>query len=170
MSHTGAHLPAENSVSLWRVELPFSLLLLCGAVRSLQCSAVGFFSTLLHFKQSSSAASVPFLHAAGRFPAGVLPDLTPHAAAFLHLAAPAVAAAVRRAQALRGAGRRRSLCLAVLSGTVRLMFALVFLIVTSQPVNGVVWICSRHSQLQTLTSTDHHWPGKEKVMVRVLEE
>lgn len=163
LSHRGAHLTAENSVFLWHIgnELPFRALLLCGAVRSLQCLlsvfAVCFF-VLLFFIQSNGA--VPCLRAAGgRSPPGGLPDLAPVTVALLHLAAPA-AAGVRRAQVWQGAGGWRSLRLAVLSGTVILLLALIVLIVTSQPVNGVVRICSRHPRLQTLTSTDHHWPDK----------
>lgn len=165
VSRCRAHLAAEKSVLLRRVgnELPVPALLLHGAARSLQCVlsvfAISFFS-LFSFTQSNGA--VPRLRAAGgRSLTGGLPDLAPVVVALLHLAAPA-AAAVRRAQVWRAAGGWRGLRLAVVSGTVKLLFALVVLIVTSQPVNGVVRICSRHPQLQALTSTDHHWPAGQK--------
>ena len=163
ISRGSAHLAAEKSVLLRRVgnELPFPALLLHGAARSLQCVlsvfAISFFS-LFSFTQSNGA--VPRLRAAGgRSLMGGLRDLAPVAVAPLHLAAP-VAAAVRRAQVWRAAGGWRGLRLAVLSGTVKLLFALVVFIVASQPVNGVVRICSRHPRLQALTSTDHHWPAR----------
>lgn len=149
ISQRSAHLTTENSVFLRHPgkELPFLALLFHGAARSLQCLLRVCFVSLLSFIQSNGA--VPCLCAAGgRPPTGGLPDLAPVTVAILH-----PAAVVRRAQVWRGAGGWRSLRLAA---RVKLLFALVVLIVTSQPVNGIVRICSRHPRLQALTSTDHH--------------
>lgn len=163
MSHRSAHLTAEKPVFVRHTgkELPF----LSGAVMSLQRLLCGFyihFSCFLCFTLSNGGVHVPGLSAVrGRSPAGGLPDLAPGIVALLHLTF-AAAAAARWAEVWRGAGGRSGLCLAVLSGTVRLRFALIVLIVTSQPVNGVVRICSRHPRLHVLTSTDHHWPEGER--------
>lgn len=146
------HLTAESSVLLRHagMELPFIADVLRGAVRSLQCLLGAAFLTLLSIIQSNAA--VPCLRAARRrSPSGGLPNLTPVTVAVLHLAA-----AVRRAQVWLGCGGRRSLCLATLIAGVKLLLVLSVLIVTRQPVNGVVRIRGRHPRLQALTSNDHH--------------
>lgn len=43
----------------------------------------------------------------------------------------------------------------------RLLFAGAVVSVASEPVDGVVRICSRHPWLQVLTTIDHHWPERE---------
>lgn len=153
MSRRGAHLMAEDLIFLRLVgkELPFPALLLHGAAGSLQCLLGGRLFTLLPFTQSTVA--VPLLHAAGgRAPAGGLLHFAPAALAVVHLTA-----AVGRFQVwLVARGGQRSPRLAALPVRIKLLFALIVLIVTGQPVNGVVRIRSRHPQRQALASTDHH--------------
>lgn len=152
MSRRGAYLTAEDLIFLRLVgkELPLPALLPHGAAGSLQCLLGGRLFTLLPSTQSTVA--VPLLHAArGRALAGGLPHFTPLTLTILNLAA-----AVGRFQVWPSRGGQRSPFLAALPIRIKLLFALIVLIVTGQPVNGVVRICSRHPQRQALTSTDHH--------------
>lgn len=153
MSQQGAHLTAEELIFLGHVgkELWFHvLLLLHGAAGSLQCLLGGCFFTLLPFTQFIVA--VPLLHVAGgRSQTGGLLHFAPVTLAMLHLTA-----AFGRVQVWSAPGGHRSPCLAALPIRIQLLFAFIVLIVTGQPVNGIVRICSRHPWRQALTSTDHH--------------
>lgn len=139
-SRGGAYLTAEDLISLRLVgkELPFPVLPLHGAGGSLQCLLGGQLFTLLPFTQSTVA--VPLLHAAwGSAPAGGLLHFAPVTLTILQLTA-----AIGRTQLRLAWGGQRSPRLAALPGRIKLSFALIVLIVTGQPVNGVVRICSRH--------------------------
>lgn len=151
MSQQGAHLTTEELIFLGHVgKEPSFHVLLHGAAGSLQCLLGGCLFTLLSFPQFIVA--VPLLHVAGgRAQTGGLLHFAPVTLAILHLTA-----AFGRVQVWPAPGGHRSPCLAALPIRIKLLFAFIVLIVTGQPVNGIVRICSRHPWRQALTSTDHH--------------
>ena len=168
----GAHLSAENSVFLGHVgkELPFLalLLLLCGAVRSLQCLLSAFlpfaFLSLLCFTQSNGAVD-PGLHAVG----GEIPGPRPPWPCSSYCPPSPFTSLLRRR--LPSDGPRCGGLLVGGEASVWLCFpwnsqtlcslSLSSLSLASQSmelsesVADILW-------LQALTSTDHHWPDSRQ--------